>query len=50
LYPARYDRPDWLEFDSVINLRPRHGNGSRSVDDPLARDAIASIVDRLVTP
>jgi hypothetical protein len=50
LYPARYDRPDWLEFDSVINLRPRHGNRSRSVDDPLARDAIASIVDRLVSP
>jgi hypothetical protein len=50
LYLARYDRPDWLEFDSVINLLSRHGNRSRSVDDPLARDAIASIVDRLVSP
>ncbi len=50
LYPARYDRPDWLEFDSVINLRPRHGNRSRSVDDPRAMDAIASIVGRLVAP
>ncbi len=48
LYPARYDRPDWLEFDSVINLRPRHGNRSRSVDDPIARDGIVSIVDGLV--
>ncbi|MFP5342390.1 MAG: DUF5674 family protein [Candidatus Limnocylindria bacterium] len=50
LYPARYDRPEWLEFDSVINLRPRHGNRTRSVDDPRARDEIASIVDRLVMP
>lgn len=50
LYPARYDRPDWLEFDSVINLRPRHGNRSRSVDDPRARQEIATIVERLVRP
>ncbi len=49
-YPARYDGPDWLEFDSIINLRPRHGNRSRSVDDTGARDEIASIIDRLVTP
>lgn len=50
LYPARYDGPDWLEFDSVINLRPRHGNRSRSVDDPRSRDDIASILAKLVTP
>lgn len=49
-YPARYGYPDWLEFDSVINLRPRHGNRSRSVDDPRSRDKIASIVAKLVTP
>ena len=48
LYPARYDRPEWLEFDSVINLRPRHGNRSRSVDDPLRQGEIAVIIDRLV--
>lgn len=50
LYPARYDRAEWLEFDSVINLRPRHGNRSRSVDDPRASREIASIIDRLVMP
>lgn len=48
LYPARYGGPDWLEFDSVINLRPRHGNRSGSVDDAETRRAIARIVDRLV--
>lgn len=50
LYPARYDHPEWLEFDSVINLRPRHGNRSRSVDVPRTREEIASVVDTLVMP
>ncbi len=48
LYPMRYGSPDWLEFDSMINLRPRHGNRSRSVDDPDTRRAIAATVQRLV--
>ena len=47
LYP---DLPgnDWLEFDSMINLRPSFGNRSRSVDDPATRTAIADLVARLV--
>lgn len=39
---------DWLEFDSVINLRPSFGNRSRGVDDPATQTAIASLVARLV--
>jgi hypothetical protein len=39
---------DWLEFDSMINLRPSFGNRSRGVDDPATREAIANLVDRLV--
>lgn len=39
---------DWLEFDSMINLRPSFGNRTRGVDDPAAREAIASLVARLV--
>jgi hypothetical protein len=39
---------DWLEFDSMINLRPSFGNRSRGVDDPETRDAIAALVGRLV--
>jgi len=39
---------DWLEFDSLINLRPSFGNRSRGVDDPLAREATASLVHRLM--
>jgi hypothetical protein len=47
LYPE-VDGPDWLEFDSMINLRPSFGNRSRGVDDPATRSAIADLVQRLV--
>jgi hypothetical protein len=47
LYPATAGA-DWIEFDSMINIRPAHGNRSRGVDDPEARRAIAALVDRLV--
>ena len=39
---------DWLEFDSMINLRPSLGNRSRSVDDPSARERINEIIRSLV--
>jgi hypothetical protein len=39
---------DWLEFDSMINLRPSFGNRSRGVDDPATREAIADLVERVV--
>ena len=39
---------DWLEFDSMINLRPSIGNRSRGVDDPATRAAIADLVARVV--
>jgi hypothetical protein len=48
LYPAEFDQPGWIEFDSMINVRPRLGNRSRSVEDPVVRDRIVEIVNRLV--
>jgi hypothetical protein len=47
LYPE-VDGPDWLEFDSMINLRPSFGNRSRGVDDAATRDAIAELIGVLV--
>ena len=38
----------WIEFDSMINLRPSFGNRSRGVDDPAIREQIAALVNRLV--
>jgi Protein of unknown function (DUF5674) len=49
-YPAEYGSPDWLEFDSMINLRPGRGNRTRSVDDPATRARITDLVARLVVP
>ena len=47
LYPD-LSGADWLEFDSMINLRPSSGNRSRGVDDPATREAIRALVERLV--
>ena len=33
LYPDIEDN-DWIEFDSMINLRPTQNNRSRDVEDP----------------
>lgn len=47
LYPD-IEGDDWLEFDSMINLRPSIGNSSRGVDNPATRTKISTLVDRLV--
>ena len=47
LYP-QLEGPDWLEFDSMINLRPSFGNRSRSVDDAATREAISALISTLV--
>ncbi|HEX9697374.1 MAG TPA: DUF5674 family protein [Actinomycetota bacterium] len=48
LYPAEHGTENWLEYDSMINLRPSQKNRSRSVDDPKIRAVIAEIVEQLV--
>ena len=47
LYPDLPEN-DWLEFDSMINLRPSFGNRSRGVDDTSTRERIAALVRRVV--
>jgi len=47
LYPE-LEGDDFVEFDSMINLRPSLGNRSRGVEDPSIRDHIRNIVNRLV--
>ena len=39
---------DWIEFDSMINIRPSQGNRSRGVDDAQVREKIIETVQRLV--
>jgi len=48
LYPERYGNHDWIEYDSMINIRPRQGNRSRLVEDRSVQQAIVEIVSSLV--
>lgn len=47
IYPDQ-PRSEWIEFDSLINVRPRLGNRSRGVEDAGTRQLICEIVDSLL--
>ena len=47
LYPE-LEGDDFIEFDSMINLRPSLGNRSRGVENPEMRERIHRIVSGLV--
>jgi hypothetical protein len=40
--------PEMVEFDSMINIRPRQNNRSRGVEDAVLRERIVEIVRKLV--
>ena len=46
LYPD-IEGDDWIEFDSMINLRPSQNNRSRGVEDAEIRENIITIVNQL---
>lgn len=48
LYVDLFGELDWLEFDSMINLRPSHGNHTRGVDDVAIQKKIREVVSSLV--
>jgi hypothetical protein len=48
IYPEA-GKDDFIEFDSMINLRPSFGNSSRGVDDLETRKRIKEVVNNLVT-
>jgi hypothetical protein len=47
LYPDLHPTDDWIECDSLINVRPPH-NRSRGVEDAATRDTVRAIVHGLV--
>lgn len=47
LYPE-LQAGDFIEFDSIINVRPSQGNKSRGVDNEAVRKKIADIVAQRV--
>ena len=48
LYPEE-EGDDFIEYDSLINIRSWQGNPSRDVLDQKVKDKIASIVDKFIT-
>lgn len=47
LYPDKSEE-EWIEFDSMINLRPSQDNRSRGVEDHKIREKIKQIIKKLV--
>ena len=47
LYPDK-GYPDFIEFDSMVNIRPGQGNRSRGVESIEVRDKIAAVVKKLI--
>ena len=47
LYPAESGE-DWIEFDSMINIRPSQHNQTRSVENPDVRKSIVAVVQQLI--
>lgn len=48
LHPADYGGDDFIEFDSMINIRPSQGNPSKDVLDSAIRQKIIDIVNEVV--
>jgi len=47
LYPDK-NGDDFIEFDSMINIKPNQNNRSRGIDDIKIKETIIKIVDKLI--
>ncbi|MFH1610935.1 MAG: DUF5674 family protein [Patescibacteria group bacterium] len=48
LYPDFFGQEDFIEFDSMINLRPWQDNRSRGVEDQNIQKKIREIVNKFI--
>ena len=48
IYPHLEGTENWIDFDSMINLRPLQNNRSRDVESPEIREKIQAVVEKLV--
>jgi len=48
LYPEKSEN-DWVEFDSMINIKPQYNNSSRGVENVDIQNKIIVIVNKLVS-
>ena len=49
LYPQKYGSDEFIEFDSMINIRPRQQNMSRGIENEEIRKRITDLVMRKVS-
>lgn len=49
LYVDKFGTADFIEFDSMINLKPAFGNRSRGVEDANIQQIIRDVVAKLVS-
>src|SRR3989344_6767093 len=47
IYPDQ-PRESWIEFDSMINIRPSQNNRTRRIESPLLRERIVAVVNDLI--
>jgi len=48
LHPDKFDTKEFVEFDSMINMRPSQNNPSKDVLDPEIRKQIIAIIKEVV--
>lgn len=48
LHPADFGTDDFIEFDSMINIKPSQGNPSKDVLDEKTRASIKKIISEVV--
>ncbi len=48
LYPDQFGTETFIEFDSMINVRPLDGNRSRHVESKEIQEQIISVVTKLI--
>jgi len=48
LYPDKYGTDEFIEFDSMINLRPSQQNLSRGINDSKLRNRIIKLINNKV--
>lgn len=48
IYPEKSES-EWIEFDSMINIKPQHNNRSRGVENIDIQNKIIEIVNKLIS-
>ena len=48
LHPLKYGTDDFIEYDSMINIRPSQANPSRDVLDEKVRETIRQLISEVV--